>query len=143
MSLFEHRKRLHEPQNVNMLHEAEQTMAGFNQRLAVMLTGWVGSMECAWIFTGIAIIGLLGLLGLLNPFIFLLMQWLSQQFLQLVLLSVIMVGQAVLGRKSSIMADEQFHTTQDTYEDIKDIMKHLSAQDQKIVEILEHLEAKP
>jgi uncharacterized membrane protein len=137
--LFEHRKRLHTPRNINEIHRQEHREAGMNQRIAVTLTRWVGSMECAYIFTIIAFIGLFGLLGWLNPFIFLLMQWLSQQFLQLVLLSVIMVGQAVLGRKSELMAEEQFHTTQDAYADIKEIMLHLDAQDQKILEILQKM----
>src|SRR5579864_7843314 len=122
MSLFEHRKRLHEPRDINEVHRQEHREAGFNQRLAVALTGLVGSMPCAYLFTVISIVGLLGLLNLLNPIVYLLMQWLSSQFLQLVLLSVIMVGQAILSRKSELMAEEQFHTTQDTYADIKDIM---------------------
>lgn len=133
MKLFEHKKHPHVPRNVNYLHHAEQATAGFNQRLAVRITQWVGSMACAWVFTGIAIIGLLGLLGLLNPFIFLLMQWLSQQFLQLVLLSIIMVGQLILGRKQSLQSDEQFNTTQKSYSDIEQIIKHLEAQDEELL----------
>jgi uncharacterized membrane protein len=73
------------------------------------------------------------LLGWLNPFTFLLATWVSQQFLQLVLLPVIMVGQNVLGRKAELMADEQFRTTMSTYHDIEEIMQHLSAQDAELL----------
>src|ERR1700693_2124911 len=80
----------HQPRNVNLLHETEQAASGFNSRLAVPLTKGVGTMWTAYIFTVLAIIGLFGLLGWLNPFTFLLATWVSQQFLQLVLLPVIM-----------------------------------------------------
>lgn len=134
MSLFQHQRHPHKPVNVNEKHRQEQCEAGINQRIAVMLTKCVGSMECAYIFTGIAIIGLLGLLNLLNPIVYLLMQWLSQQFLQLVLLSVIMVGQSVLGRKQAMQADEQFNFTEKSYHDIEQIMTHLSKQDDELLE---------
>jgi hypothetical protein len=92
-------------------------------------------MWTAYLFAVLAFIGLFGLLGWLNPFVFLLTTWISQQFLQLVLLPVILVGQNVLSRKAELQADEQFHTTISTYHDIGQIMQHLSAQD---AELLRH-----
>jgi uncharacterized membrane protein len=133
--LFRHEPHQHQPRNVNQLHETEQATAGFNNRVAVALTKGVGTMWTAYIFTVLAFVGLLGLLNLLNPITFLLATWVSQQFLQLVLLPVIMVGQNVLGRKAELLADEQFHTTMSTYHDIEQIMQHLSAQD---AELLHH-----
>jgi len=133
--LFRNEPHQHQPRNVNLLHETEQAASGFNSRLAVALTKGVGTMWTAYIFTVLAIIGLLGLLGWLNPFTFLLATWVSQQFLQLVLLPVIMVGQNVLGRKAELLADEQFRTTMSTYHYIEEIMQHLSAQD---AELLKH-----
>jgi len=133
--LFHHEPHQHQPRNVNLLHEKEKAAAGFNTRLAVALTKSAGTMWTAYVFTLLAVIGLFGLLGWLNPFVFLLTTWISQQFLQLVLLPVIMVGQNVLGRKSELQADEQFHTTISTYHDIEEIMKHLSTQD---AELLRH-----
>jgi uncharacterized membrane protein len=131
--LFRNEPHQHQPRNVNLLHETEQAASGFNSRLAVALTKGVGTMWTAYIFTVLAIIGLFGLLGWLNPFTFLLATWVSQQFLQLVLLPVIMVGQNVLGRKAELLADEQFHTTMSTYHDIEQIMQHLSAQDAELL----------
>ena len=133
--LFRHEPHQHQPRNVNQLHETEQAASGFNSRVAVALTKGVGTMWTAYIFTVLAFVGLLGLLNLLNPITFLLATWVSQQFLQLVLLPVIMVGQNVLGRKAELLADEQFHTTMSTYHDIEQIMQHLSAQD---AELLHH-----
>lgn len=67
-------------------------VAGFNTKLAVWITHLVGSMWCAYAFGLLALIGLpdaikLGVLAII--------QWVAQTFLQLVLLSIIMVGQQV------------------------------------------------
>jgi uncharacterized membrane protein len=133
--LFHHEPHQHQPRNVNKLHATEQAAESFNSRLAVVLTQRTGTMWTAYIFTVLAVIGLFGLLNLLPQFVFLLTTWISQQFLQLVLLPVIMVGQNVLSRKTELQADEQFRTTMSTYHDIEQIMQHLSAQD---AELLRH-----
>ncbi len=133
--LFRHQPHEYEPRNVNRLMEAEKAAAGFNAKLAVWLTQRTGTMWTAYIFTILAFIGLFGLLGWLPQSVFFFTTWLSQQFLQLVLLPVIMVGQNVLGRKTELQADEQFCTTMSTYHDIEQIMQHLSAQD---AELLHH-----
>jgi uncharacterized membrane protein len=123
----------HVPRNVNRVHEAEIAAAGFNTRLAVWLTEHVGTMWTAYTFAVLAIIGLFAILGLLSPIVALLVAWLSQTFIQLVLLPIIMVGQNVLGRKSELQADEAYKTTMKTYADIEAVMKHLDEQDRKIL----------
>lgn len=134
-ALFDHEHHPYQPRNVNLLHEAEQKAGGVNTRIAVALTKSVGTMWTAYTFMGLAIIGLAAILGLLTPIVALLVVWISQTFLQLVLLPVIMVGQNVLGRKAELQADEQFNTTMTSYNDIERIMQHLSAQD---AELLRH-----
>ena len=134
-ALFDHEHHPYQPRNVNLLHEAEQKAAGVNTQIAVALTKRVGTMWTAYTFMGLAIIGLAAILGLLTPIVALLVVWISQTFLQLVLLPVIMVGQNVLGRKAELQADEQFNTTMNSYNDIEHIMQHLSAQD---AELLRH-----
>lgn len=128
----------HTPRNVNRVHAAEIAAAGFNTQLAVWLTEHVGTMWTAYLFAVIAIIGLFGILGLLSNIVALLVAWISQTFIQLVLLPIIMVGQNVLGRKSELQADEAYATTMKTYADIEAVMKHLDEQDEKIF-ALEHL----
>ena len=125
----------YKPINVNLVHEAEKACAGFNQRVAVRLTKTVGTMWMAYTFATIAIIGLLGIEGIISPTAAILVAWISQTFIQLTLLPIIMVGQNVLGRKSELQADEQFNTTMSSYKDIEHIMQHLSAQD---AELLKH-----
>ena len=65
---------------------------GFNAKIAVFLTNIVGSMWCAYAF---GVLALLGLRPALRPGGEGLIAWIAQTFLQLVLLSVIMVGQNV------------------------------------------------
>jgi DNA integrity scanning protein DisA with diadenylate cyclase activity len=86
---------------------------GFNGWLAVTITKIVGSMWCAYAF------GLLALISLpqaIHDGTFALVSWISQTFLQLVLLSVIMVGQQVLAKAS----DKQ---TQQTFEDTEAVLQ--------------------
>jgi uncharacterized membrane protein len=141
-ALFHHEPHQHQPRNVNALHAAERAAEGINTKIAITLTNSVGTMWTAYIFAIIAVIGLFGILQLFNPIVALLVAWVSQTFIQLTLLPVIMVGQNVLGRKAELQADEQFRTTMSTYHDIEQIMQHLSAQDAELLRharMLEHL----
>jgi hypothetical protein len=95
---------------------AEVTRAdGLNAKIAVFLTNIVGSMWCAYLFAGIALIGLP---PALKPGGEGIIAWIAQTFLQLVLLSVIMVGQNV----QSIASDLR---SQHTYDDTVQILDRL------------------
>lgn len=65
---------------------------GFNAKLAVALTSAIGTMACAYLF---ALLALAGLPAAVRPGGMGFVPWFAQTFLQLVLLSVIMVGQNV------------------------------------------------
>jgi hypothetical protein len=143
MSFFEHAERPHQTGDANTLHAVEKIAAGFNQRLAVAITKATGSMPCAYVFAFIAFLGFPALSAWLGPFVALYVLWLSSEFIQLVMLPILSVGQQVLGRHQEIMAEEQFKTTENSYHDIEQIIQHLDAQDEKILEILQKIEAKP
>ncbi|MGZ4918356.1 MAG: hypothetical protein ACXV5E_08125 [Halobacteriota archaeon] len=132
-ALFDHEHRPYRPRNVNLLHKAEQKAAGANTRIAVGLTKRVGTMWTAYAFAALAVVGLMAIVGVLSPVVALLVVWISQTFLQLTLLPIIMVGQNVLGRKSELQADEQFNTTMTSFNDIEQIMLHLTAQDEELL----------
>jgi hypothetical protein len=91
---------------------------GLNAKIAVFLTNIVGSMWCAYVF---AIIAFLGLRPALKPGGEGLIAWIAQTFLQLVLLSVIMVGQNVQSVASDIRS-------QHTYDDTVEILDRLDVQ---------------
>jgi len=88
---------------------------GINAKIAVFLTNVVGSMWCAYAF---AIIALIGLRPALRPGGEGIIAWIAQTFLQLVLLSVIMVGQNVQSEASDIRS-------QRTYDDAVQILDRL------------------
>lgn len=63
----------------------------FDQWLALKITDLVSSMNCAYIFAIIALISLPAAIA--SHSLIVIVAWVAQTFLQLVLLSVIMVGQ--------------------------------------------------
>ena len=65
----------------------------FNKRLAAKITAMVSTMWCAYIFAAIALISLPSALKTGSTVV--IVAWVAQTFLQLVLLSIIMVGQSV------------------------------------------------
>lgn len=92
-----------------------QRADGVNAKIAVFLTNIVGSMWCTYVF---AVIALIGLPPALKPGGEGIIAWIAQTFLQLVLLSVIMVGQNV----QSVASDLR---SQHTYDDAVQILDRL------------------
>jgi hypothetical protein len=82
---------------------------GFNGRLALLITSAVSTMWCAYLFAIIALISLPAAIGGGTAS---LISWIAQTFLQLVLLSVIMVGQKVAALASDKQAEETFKDTE-------------------------------
>ena len=78
---------------------------GFNGWLALKITKIVGSMWCAYAFAALALISLPAAVSQGTVAI---VSWISQTFIQLVLLSVIMVGQQVLAKASDKQALQTF-----------------------------------
>ena len=72
-------------------------MASFNEKLAAKITAGVATMWCAYAFALIALVSLPS--ALKSGRVIVIVAWIAQTFLQLVLLSIIMVGQNV-GAKS-------------------------------------------
>ncbi len=65
----------------------------FNRRLAAKITSGVATLWCAYLFAAIALISLPAAINSHN--LITIVGWIAQTFLQLVLLSIIMVGQNV------------------------------------------------
>lgn len=105
-------------------HEMKQ-VEGFNAKVAVLLTRGVGTMACAYVFCLIAVTSLPAILvsaGVLTksevpsfltkPGLILIVAWIAQTFIQLVLLSVIMVGQSVQSAASDARAVNTYRDTE-------------------------------
>ena len=100
-------KALHPSPRV--LREAMGEVDGVNAKIALLITRLVGTMWCAYLFAGIA---LLGLGPALKPGGEGIIAWIAQTFLQLVLLSVIMVGQNVQSLASDARSEHTYHDTE-------------------------------
>lgn len=94
-------------------HLTKNEHVGFNGKLAILITNAVGTMWCAYLFTAIALISLPDAMrgGKAT-----LISWIAQTFLQLVLLSVIMVGQKVAAAASDKQALQ-------TYQDAESLLR--------------------
>ncbi len=82
-------------------HLTRHETLGFNGRFAMYITNAVGTMWCAYVF---ALIAFISLPAAISGGTATTISWLAQTFLQLVLLSVIMVGQKVAARASDKQA---------------------------------------
>jgi len=91
----------------------EDEHVGFNGRLAILITNSVGTMWCAYVFAALTLVSLPDAIrgGTAQ-----LIAWIAQTFLQLVLLSVIMVGQKVAAAASDKQALQ-------TYQDAEALIK--------------------
>ena len=90
-------------------HLTKAEHMGFNGWLAVLITKSVSTMWCAYIFAALALISLPeAIRGGTAP----LVAWIAQTFLQLVLLSVIMVGLKVAAAASDKQALQTYKDTE-------------------------------
>ncbi len=106
----------HVPRHVTSA-EVHQQMAGdsamgrFNSRLALLITRGVGTMWAAYVFVLIAFVSLpQALAAFLAGDTVTGITWLSQSFLQLVLLPVILVGQQVISAAQDLRAEADHET---------------------------------
>ncbi len=108
---------------------------GINGKIALTLTTVVGTMWCAYAFALLALVALPSALasGDLLPLI----QWVSQTFIQLVMLSVIMVGQNILSKASDKRAEMTYNDADATFHEAGQIQAHLKVQDDALNALLD------
>ena len=107
--------------------------ARFNQWLAVKVTTGVGTMWCAYAFAALALVSLPSAIA--SGSAVTLVSWISQTFLQLVLLSVIIVGQNVLAAAADQRAEATYEDADAVLHTALAIQQHLEAQDAELSEI--------
>jgi hypothetical protein len=115
---------------------AATSAARFNSWLAVKITTGVGTMWCAYAFAALALISLPDAIKAGKPAI---ISWIAQTFLQLVLLSIIIVGQNIQSAASDKRAADTFKDAEAVLHEALQIQQHLDAQDDAIERILSHL----
>lgn len=135
-------------------HQANSIYQRFNKKLALLITKRVGTMTCAYFFSLLAFVSLPAILTtafhlhafpawMVSAGLVLLVSWIAQTYIQLVLLSVIMVGQDVASQASDARAAKTFEDTEiivdrldvHTQGGIADIEKHLTSLDAAIARL--------
>jgi hypothetical protein len=119
------------------IKKAISEVEGFNAKFAVLITRGVGTMACAYLFAIIALISLPDAIKAGRPA---LISWIAQTFLQLVLLSIIMVGQTVQASASDARANKEFADTEvvmdrldeHTAGGIRSVLDRIDALEQKL-----------
>ena len=120
-----------------MARGAAGPITRFNTWLAVKVTNGVGTMWCAYAFAALALISLPAAITSGNPV--LIVSWISQTFLQLVLLSIIIVGQNVLAAAADKRAEATYEDADAVLHTALQIERHLEEQDRMIESILARL----
>ena len=121
-------KGLHFP-HPHIAHRKQQDVptiakehTGFNGWLAVKITNLVATMWCAYAF---AVLALISLPDAIKTGTAALIAWIAQTFLQLVLLSIIMVGQKVAAAASDKQALQTYKDAEALLEISNDVHKLL------------------
>lgn len=122
-------------------------MADFNQKLGARITAIVGTMWCAYVFAAIALISLPGAIKSGNTVV--IVAWIAQTFLQLVLLSIIMVGQDVQSKSVEQKINETHEASLGEFELAKEArgianeeLKELKEISLEVHQLLQRLEGK-
>ena len=117
------------------LRKHREEVRGFNNNLAVKITNIVGTMWCAYVF---AIIAFISLPEAIRAGTGALVAWVAQTFLQLVLLSIIMVGQKVAAEKSDRQLEQTYQDAEALLQ-INDDMHKLLKQNHVLTEQINEL----
>jgi hypothetical protein len=110
-----------------------------NRYLAVKITEGVGTMWCAYAFAALALVSLPSVLRSGN--VQAIIAWIAQTFLQLVLLSIIIVGQNISQAAADRRAEDTFKDASMTLDKSKEIQAHLLDQDHQIAVLLDEVRA--
>jgi hypothetical protein len=106
----------------------------FNAWFAVKVTNGVGTMWCAYAFAAIAFISLPQAISSHSAVT--LVSWVSQTFLQLVLLSVIIVGQNELASAADKRSEATYNDADAVIHEAVKIQEHLLAQDKVLQDLI-------
>ena len=134
------RRKEHPPVTMAEMHSRTGLLERINAFLAVKITGAVGTMWCAYLF---AMLAFISLPEAIRSGTGTLISWIAQTFLQLVLLSIIIVGQKVAGKASDKRALATYKDAEAVLHEAVQIQQHLAAQDEVLNRLIEELSSRP
>ena len=112
----------------------------FNAAVGVKITNGVSTMWCAYAFAAIALVSLPQTLASDN--LITIVSWLAQTLLQLVLLSIIMVGQDVKAKSTEQKINETHEASLAEFELAKNARANAALEFQELKEIAKALHAR-
>jgi hypothetical protein len=118
-----------------------------NDRIGLGITKRVGTMWCAYAFMVVALVSLPDVLDqagfsigfTLGSGTVIVVAWVAQTFIQLVLLSIIMVGQDLQGRAGDVRAEATYKDAEAVLQECIELQKHLEDQDKTLAELVASL----
>jgi hypothetical protein len=105
-------------------------IARFNSRAGLLITVVVGTMWCGYLFAAIAFVSLPSAVKSHNLTI--IIAWISSNFLQLILLPIIIVGQNVQAAAADKRAEATYKDADAVLHEAVHIQDHLAAQDKML-----------
>lgn len=122
-------------------HTAERkpvaTVGGWNNRLGLWITKFVGTMWSAYLFAGLALISLPAALA--TGDVRVIVDWVAQTFLQLVLVSVVIVGQNQMSQAAERRAEATYKDATALLHEVQQLQQHLAHQDAEIERLRKEL----
>jgi len=112
----------------------EDQHLGLNGKVALAVTAVVGTMWAAYIFAVVAFVSLPAAISSGNLTV--IIAWVSSNFLQLVLLPVIIVGQNIQGSASDKRAVQTYKDAEAILNECLQLQAHLQAQDQVLDDLV-------
>lgn len=115
---------------------ADQARGKINGRVALRLTALVGTMQAAYLFTVLALVALPSVLGY-NWFpsrTLIVVAWVSQTFIQLVMLAVLQLGQNLSGAAADARAEATFQDAESILHECVQLQAHLAEQDKVLMQ---------
>ena len=128
-------RKLNQPIAASNQTATKGVLGRFNAFLAVKITDAVGTMWCAYLFAALALVSLPDALKSTAA----LVAWTAQTFIQLVLLSIIIVGQKVAGESSDKRAIDTYNDAEALLHEAIQIQQHLAAQDMALQRLIDAL----
>jgi hypothetical protein len=107
---------------------------GINGKIGLAITTLVGTMVCGYVFAIIALLSLPS--AITSHSLTIIIAWISSNFLQLVLLPVIIVGQNLQAKASDQRAANTYEDAEAVLHEAIQIQQHLAAQDAALARLI-------
>lgn len=126
------------PHTADRQHQATGAhIKGLNNRIGLWITRKVGTMWAAYAFAGLALISLPAAIA--SGDIRVIIDWIAQTFLQLVLVSVIIVGQNQLNAQAELRAEATYKDATALLHEVQQLQQHLTHQDAELERLRQEL----